>query len=160
LQGGSLGALPAPEMKAGYRDTPMKRAVRDLHNHWRPIFGGAQSIPPFKELREAAFMYDDTEFKSSEFYTPIPEASPTGMGALHPNEPRRTGHFLGHLLQRASPNLATLYRGGAPNEHTDRVERGIYTNFQTRDHLGRAVHAESRFTNRVLSGPQKSSRAE
>ena len=148
----------ASVMRGGYVDTPMKRAVRELHTHWQPIFGGAQETPPFREMAHAAFNYDDTQFSSSEYYSPIPKWSPTGHGALHPKEPRQTGHFLGKLLEQASPNLATLYRGGAPNEHTDRVEQGIYTNFQTRDYLGRAVQAESKFTNRVLSGPRKSSR--
>lgn len=119
-----------------YVDTPMKRSVREISRHWQPIYGN-QETPPFREMHHAAHNYDTTSFADTERYYAMPPKAPTGHGLHHPNEDRETSHFMGAFLDSINPELATLYRGGAPNEHQDRVVNHTHREYNTTDHLGR-----------------------
>ena len=93
----------------------MKRAVREM-GEWAPIFRN-QETPPFAQMAHAAFNYDDTSFEDTERVYAMPQTAPTGGGLHHPQEDRDTSHFMGKMLEQINPDLATLYRGGAANEH-------------------------------------------
>ena len=84
------GALPPARKRLV--DTPMRKAVRELHQHWQPLWGGNQETPPFAEMR-AAMQYDDTSFDTRARTYNIPEAAPTGRGALADH--RETSHYVG-----------------------------------------------------------------
>ena len=99
----------------GYVDTPAKRAVREMRE-WAPIFRN-QDTPPFAQMAHVAFNYDNTKFEDTQRLYPMPEAAPTGGGLHHPQEDRETSHFMGKMLDQINPDLATVYRGGASNEH-------------------------------------------
>ncbi len=150
------GALQEPVSRApqtGYVDTPVKRAVREIHQDWQPIFG-IQETPPFAEMRTAAFEQDDSTFDDTEIEYAMPDIAPTGLGGLHPTEDRETSHFMGNLLESINPELKTLYFGGAPNVHLDRVANHLHDEFYTTDPLGRVTTANRRYTfNRSLPGP-------
>ena len=140
------GALPtevrAPKVKA-YVDTPMKKAVREIHRDWQPLWKH-QETPPFAEMRHAAQNYDNTTFEKAARVYPRPEHPPTGRGALH--DDRETSHYVGKVLERIHPSLARVYRGGAtnPDHHL------MATNMYTKGHIRDGEHGGLREINHVF----------
>ena len=124
-----------------YKDTPLKRSVRELKRDWQPIFGGSQVPPPFKEMQHVADHFDDTEFADTRRYYAMPEKAPTGGGLHHPDEDRETSHFVGKVLESIHPDLATLYRGGAINDHKNPVATNQYRGAVSRIHPIGGAHA-------------------
>jgi hypothetical protein len=114
-----------------YIDTPAKRAIRELQRDWQPM-GSSHEVPPFAAMHRAAHNYDTTTFEDTQRYFAMPEAPPSGYGLHHQNEDRETSHFVGKMLDRISPNLGTLYKGGAANEHQNRVATNLYTGCHVR----------------------------
>ena len=51
-----------------YKDTPLKRTVRELKRDWQPVFPGLQETPPFAEMQYMADNHDDTSFEEEKQY--------------------------------------------------------------------------------------------
>ena len=93
--------------------TPLRKAVHELHQEWAPLWKH-QETPPFRQMRDI-LQYDNTSFKVKRRQYVLPQNAPTGHGA-HADH-RETSHYVGKVLERISPELARVYRGGAVNTH-------------------------------------------
>ena len=114
------GALPPTRKRV---ETPMRKAVRELHQHWQPLWGKNQATPPFAQMR-AALQYDDTSFDTRTRTYNIPESAPTGRGAFADH--RETSHYVGKVLESIHPSLAVVYRGGATNSHVHDIATNMH----------------------------------
>ena len=80
-------------------------------------------------MHHAAHNFDTTSFADTERYYAMPPKGPSGGGLHSAGEDRDTSHFFGQFLDSVNPELAVLYRGGAANEHQDRVQKNIHLVF-------------------------------
>ena len=138
MEGDVVAAPPQPRSKnlrvkhlsgvsiATYKDTPMKRAYRELDTHYAPIFKGEQR-PDFARMRELIRQHDTTEFKPTDRLQVMPENGPSGNG--YDGDDRETSHFVHQTLRSINPLLATSYLHG----------KGIHNDFE--DHYRRTDFA-------------------
>ena len=112
--GGALPTAPAPTQQKKrpvvtrverhshvdihrYKDTPAKKAYRELDQFWTPLYNG-QEVPDFRLMREIIENHDDTEFETEEREFPLPEKPLTGEGYM--KHDRETSHFTQETLRR------------------------------------------------------------
>ena len=119
----------------------------------RPLSAsGAMGATPFIDC-ETSDGTARSERRRSKRDEAIVGPAPHGK-ARSATEDRETSHFMGNLLESINPELKTLYFGGAPNVHLDRVANHLHDEFYTTDPLGRVTTANRRYTfNRSLPGP-------
>jgi hypothetical protein len=126
------GALPSESRNLKVQtvvDTPLKRAVRELHTSWQPLYGGVQVTPPFQQMRHVARNYDNTQFVKTNREYPMPTHAPTGKGALYDH--RETSHYVSKVLRSIHPSLARVYNHGATNE----AHHDVATNLHMEEHV-------------------------